>query len=62
MSEYEKMYNHIKSIAKKMVDNGTTCVVASQPFSYNSDGIPEPRYPMPSDEDFFFIDYDSSFR
>jgi hypothetical protein len=62
MSEYEKLYNHIKSIAKKMVDNGTTFVVASQPFSYNSDGIPESRYHMPSNKDFFFIDYDSSFR
>ena len=62
MSECEKVYNHVKSVVKKMLDNGTTFVVASQPFSYNSDGIPEPRYPMPSDEDFFFIDYDSSFR
>ena len=62
MSEYEKLYNHIESIAKKMVDNGITCVVATQPFSYNSDGIPEPRYHMPSDEYFFFIDYASSFR
>ena len=62
MSEYEKTYNHIKSIVKKLLDNGTTFVVASQPLSYNSDGIPEPRLPMPSNEDFFFIDYDSSLR
>ena len=62
MSEYEKTYNHIKSIVKKLLDNGTTFVVASQPLSYNSDGIPEPRLPMPSNEDFFFIDYDSLLR
>ena len=62
MSEYEKTYNHIKSIVKKLLDNGTTFVVASQPFRYNSDGIPEPQLPMPSNENFFIIDYDSSFR
>ena len=62
MSEYEKTYNHIKSIVKKLLDNGTTFVVASQPLRYNSDGIPEPRLPMPSNEDVFIIDYDSSFR
>lgn len=62
MSEYEKVYNYVKSVVKKMLDNGTTFVVASQPFSYNSDGILEPQYHMPSNEEFFFIDYDSSFR
>jgi len=62
MSEYEKTYNHIKAVVKKLLDNGTTFVVATQPFRYNSDGIPEPRLPMPSNENVFFIDYDSSFR
>lgn len=62
MSEYEKTYNHIKSVVKKLLDNGTTFVVASQPLCYDRDGIPEPRLPMPSNEDIFIIDYDSSFR
>lgn len=62
MSEYEKTYNHIKSIVKKLADNGTTFVIASQPLRYNSDGMPEPRLSMPANEYLFVIDYDTSFR
>ena len=62
MSDYEKLYNQIKITTKKMINRGLFCVTATQPPRYNADGIPEPQYNRPLNEDFFFVDYDSSFR